>query len=173
MIRILTLGEMPAETVEFVARRLYAAYGIGAEHAGNAEAPPDAINDRGAIDADVLLKESKGVKTFADDKILFLTSDPLDTPEGPMGRGPVLGYAQYGGERAVATSAGLKGLSVQDGLAKRAAHHVGHLFDLHHCFDPRCAMYPEWAPAFAQFPEVALCPFDREKSERKIRLAGV
>ena len=174
MIRILTMGDLSPETLEFVSRRLYAAYGVGAELSGDADAHRNAFDDdQNAWDAAALLKETKGVKTFADDKLLFLTTDPLALPPGPMGaKGPVFGYAQYGGERAIATSAQLTGMGLDDGLAKRAAHHVGHLFDLHHCFDPRCAMYPEWAPPFAQFPEVLLCPFCREKSERRIRLAG-
>ena len=96
-------------------------------------------------------------------------------PEGPMGRGPVDGYAQYGGGKAIATAHGLGGsgqVPVEVGLAKRAAHYVGHLWDLHHCFDPRCAMHPGWSPGFAQYPEVVLCLFDREKSERKIKLGS-
>jgi hypothetical protein len=31
-------------------------------------------------------------------------------------------------------------------------------------------MHPEWSPGFTQYPEVALCLYDREKSERKIKL---
>ena len=45
-------------------------------------------------------------------------------------------------------------------------------WDLHHCFDPRCAMHPGWSPGFTAYPEVALCLFDREKSERKIKLGS-
>jgi predicted Zn-dependent protease len=83
------------------------------------------------------------------------------------------GFALYGGGKAVVTSHGLgaKGAApLESGLAKRAAHHVGHLWELHHCFDPRCAMHPGWSPGFVQYPEVALCLFCREKSERKIKL---
>ncbi len=90
-----------------------------------------------------------------------------------MGPGPMDGYAQFGGGRAVVSSGGLGGkgeLTLEAGLAKRAAHHVGHLWELHHCFDPRCAMHPGWTPGFTQYPEVALCLFCREKSERKIKL---
>ncbi|HEX4383111.1 MAG TPA: hypothetical protein VH083_09190, partial [Myxococcales bacterium] len=107
-----------------------------------------------------------------DDKILYLTSDKLVVVPGPMGQGPVDGYAQYGGGKAIATSFGLKGIPLDQGLAKRAAHYVGHLWDLHHCFDPRCAMHVGWSPAFTQYPEVALCLFCREKSERKIKLGS-
>src|SRR5262249_32616941 len=112
-------------------------------------------------------------QAYADDKILYLTSQPLSAPPGPMGKGPMDGFAIYSGGKAVVTSEGLGakgGLSVEQGLAKRAAHHVGHLWELHHCFDPRCAMHPGWSPGFTQYPEVALCLFCREKSERKIKL---
>ena len=161
MIRIVTLSEFPPEVVDFVARRLHAAYGMGCELEGEGELP------KGAMDDDVQL--------YADDKIIYLTSEPLTAPEGPMGRGPVDGYAQYGGGKAIATAHGLGGsgqVPVEVGLAKRAAHYVGHLWDLHHCFDPRCAMHPGWSPGFAQYPEVVLCLFDREKSERKIKLGS-
>jgi len=86
-----------------------------------------------------------------------------------------LGFAREYGGKAVATAHGLgeKGLPPMDaGLAKRAAHYVGHLWDLHHCFDPRCAMHPGLSPGFAQYPDVALCLFCREKSERKIKLGS-
>ena len=56
-------------------------------------------------------------------------------------------------------------------LAREAVHAVGHLWDLHHCYDPKCAMHPSWSPALPPNPEMTLCNFCREKSERKIRLA--
>ncbi len=171
MIRIVTLAELDPEALAFATKRLYAAFGVGVESAGQARMPADA-SDGDAFFADRVVTQARVVKSFSDDKVLYFTNAPLALPAGPMGAGPVFGFAQYGGERAVVTSHGLSGMPLAEGLAKRATHHVGHLFDLHHCFDPRCAMYPEWAPAFAQFPDVALCPFCREKSEHKIRLAG-
>ena len=56
-------------------------------------------------------------------------------------------------------------------IARHALHQIGHLWDLHHCLDPRCAMYPSWTPSFAT-GEALFCPFCREKSEQKIRLAS-
>ena len=56
-------------------------------------------------------------------------------------------------------------------LAREVIHVIGHLWDLHHCYDPRCAMHPSWSPGLAAAPEADLCTFCREKSERKIRLA--
>jgi predicted Zn-dependent protease len=56
-------------------------------------------------------------------------------------------------------------------LAREAIHVIGHLWDLHHCYDPRCAMHPSWTTLLAAAPEADLCNFCREKSERRIRLA--
>ena len=175
MIRIVTLNEFPPDIVDHVARRLNAAYGLGTEIEGDAELPDGALgDDQTAYDGPKLLaKVEDDVQAYADDKILYLTTEPLTAPVGPMGKGPMDGFALYGGNKAVVTSHGLgaKGqVPLESGLAKRAAHHVGHLWELHHCFDPRCAMHPGWSPGFAQYPEVALCLFCREKSERKIKL---
>ena len=174
MIRIVTLSEFPPEVIDLVSRKLHAAYGMGCEFEGEGEMPRAALDDeQEAYDAVKVLEEiDDDVALYADDKILYLTTDALIVPPGPMGRGPVDGYAQYGGGKAIATSHGLKGIPLDQGLAKRAAHYVGHLWDLHHCFDPRCAMHVGWSPGFAQYPEVALCLFCREKSERKIKLGS-
>ena len=176
MIRIVTLSEFPPDVVDFVSRRLHAAYGMGSELEGEGEIPSGAMDDeQSAYDAVKAVEEmDDDVALYADDKILYLTAEPLTAPEGPMGRGPVDGYAQYGAGKALTTAHGLsdKNVPLDAGLAKRAAHYVGHLWDLHHCFDPRCAMHPGWSPGFAAYPDVALCLFCREKSERKIKLGS-
>ena len=177
MIRIVTLSEFPPDIIDHVSRRIHAAYGMGCELEGDGQLPKGAVDDdQSSYDASKIISlMDDDVALYADDKIIYLTSEPLTAPEGPMGHGPVDGYAQYGGGRAVATSSGLgeKGLpGVEAGLAKRAAHFVGHLWDLHHCYDVRCAMHPGWAPGFAAYPEVALCLFCREKSEKKIKLGS-
>ena len=176
MIRIVTLSEIPPDVVDHVSRRLHAAYGMGCEVEGEADLPRSAlVEEESAYDgAKLLANVDDETQLFADDKIVYLTSQPLTAPLGPMGRGPIVdGFPQQGGGKAVVTSFGLGGKgqpALDAGLAKRAAHHVGHLWDLHHCFDPRCTMHPGWSPGFAQYPEVALCLFCREKSERKIKL---
>jgi len=176
MIRIVTLSEFPPDVIDFVTRRLHAAYGMGCELEGEGDMPNAAMDDeQSAYDAVKAVDDmDDDVALYADDKILYLTAEPLTAPAGPMGRGPVDGYAQYGGGKAIATAHGIsdRGVPLEIGLAKRAAHYVGHLWDLHHCFDPRCAMHPGWSPGFAAYPEVALCLFDREKSERKIKLGS-
>lgn len=177
MIRIVTLSEFPPDVIDFVSRRIHAAYGMGCELEGEGEVPRGALDDdQSAYDAVKIVDEiDDDIALYADDKIIYLTREPLIAPPGPMGTGPVDGYAQYGGGKAVATAHGLgeKGLQpLEVGLAKRAAHFVGHLWDLHHCFDPRCAMHPGWSPGFAQYPDVALCLYCREKSEKKIKLGS-
>ena len=177
MIRIVTLSEFPPDIIDFVSRRIHAAYGMGCELEGDGAVPKGALDDeQSAFDAVKIVEEmDDDVTLYADDKIIDLTKEAHTAPPGPMGLGPVAGYAQYGGGKAVATSYGLgeKGLpSVEAGLAKRAAHYVGHLWDLHHCYDVRCAMHPGWAPGFAAYPEVTLCLYCREKSERKIKLGS-
>jgi predicted Zn-dependent protease len=175
MIHVVTLANVDPDAVDFITRRLYAAYGVGAEYAGDFVPPDEALDDAGGYHAQKLLQKAEGVETFADDKIIYVVDQPLLVPDGPMGKGPITGFADYGGQRAVATTHGLdaKGqLPFADGLAKRAAHEAGHLWDLHHCFDARCVMYPPWMAVFNEHPEVALCPFCREKSERRIRRGG-
>lgn len=177
MIRIVTLSEFPPEVIDLVARRIHAAYGMGAEVEGAGELPSEALDEeQTSYDGPKLLENiEEDVALYADDKVIYLTSEPLSAPPGPMGKGPVDGFAQYGGAKAVTTSHGLGGegeLPVDAGLAKRAAHYIGHLWDLHHCYDPRCAMHPGWAPGFAHYPDVALCLYCREKSERKMKLGS-
>ena len=173
MIRVITLAEFDADTLSLVLKRLQAAYGAGVELARKEDDVPSEALAKGGREADavVLVREARDVRTFGDDKIVYLTDLPLFLPAGPMGTGPVDGFADVPGVKAVATSHGLgsKGqLSVADGLAKRAARHVGQLFGLHHCYEAKCAMLPGWAEAWSQQAETSLCPFCRDKSEKRI-----
>jgi hypothetical protein len=96
MIRIVTLSEFPPDVIDFVTRRLHAAYGMGCELEGEGEIPADALDDeQSAYDAVKVVDEmDDDVTLYADDKILYLTTEALTAPPGPMGRGPVDGYAQ-------------------------------------------------------------------------------
>jgi len=105
---------------------------MGSELEGKARSPASAMDDeQSAYDAVKPWRRwtttSRCTRTT---KILYLTTEPLTAPEGPMGRGPVDGYAQYGAGKAIATAHGLadKGVPLEVGLAKRAAHYVGHLW---------------------------------------------
>ena len=179
MIRIVTLDRFDAGDILALSRTLYQAFGLGTEHAGDRPLPSEAKRDDGRYDAEALLAAASPVRTFADDKVLYLTSARLALRPGPLGEPPCWGFSQYGGERAVVSTARFPSRGVSEAsietwrkrLAREAIHAVGHLWDLHHCYDARCAMHPSWSPSLPASPEADLCSFDREKSERKIRLA--
>ncbi len=179
MIRIVTLEPFDQGDIASLARTLFQAFGLGTEHAGQRPLPSDAEGDDERYVATALVDEVEPVRTFADDKVLYLTSAELSVKAGPLGEPPCWSYAQYGGEKAVVSTSRFPSRGVSEAsietwrkrLAREAIHAVGHLWDLHHCYDARCAMHPSWSPALPASPEADLCSFDREKSERKIRLA--
>ena len=178
MIHVVTLEPFEPEAVQLICRALFVAYGVGCEHAGELEVPEDAQSGDG-IDVVKLLAEAPQVKTFADDKILFLVQSKLVPRESPMGPLPTQGYAKYGGDKAVASVAGLSPApgsgTPEDALAlsaaKLAVHQVGHLWDLHHCLDHRCSMLPPWGVLYAHVARAELCAFCRDKSERRMKLS--
>lgn len=170
MIRLATLDPIERETLDKLCRIVFQAYGLGCEVAGEVAMPPEAL-EGDAVDAAVLLEKAPAVKSFADDKTIYLTTRPFLSRELPSGKAPTAGLAQYSGERAVVTTHGLpEGEALLKRLAKQVVHDVGHLWELHHCLDPRCSMYATWAPSFAT-GEPLLCTFCREKSEQRIRMA--
>lgn len=178
MIRIVRLDTFDEKDIDVLTRTLYQAFGVGSEDAGRVPLPPEAKKPDGRYDAELLLAEVEPVKTFADDKILYLTHAPLSLRPSPLGEPPCYGFSQYGGERAVVSVARLpqRGVSEaaieawQKRLGRESVHMVGHLWNLHHCYDPRCAEHPSWSPNLPESPSLELCNFCREKSERKIRL---
>jgi archaemetzincin len=179
VIRLVTLDKVDPTDMAFLTRALYQAFGLGTEFAGERPMPPDAETSDGRVDAVKLLKEVAPVRTFADDKVLYIASAPLALPPGPLGEPPCWGFADYGKDRAVISSARFPARGVSESsievyrrrLVREATHAIGHLWDLHHCYDARCAMHPSWSPSLSADPEMDLCSFCREKSERKIRLA--
>ncbi|HVI96275.1 MAG TPA: archaemetzincin [Anaeromyxobacter sp.] len=179
MIRIVTLDPIDPSDMAFLTATLYRAFGLGTEHAGERPMPREAERKDGRVDAVKFLAEVAPVRTFADDKVLYITASPLALPDGPLGEPPCWGFSQYGGERAVISTSRLPARGVSEAsienfrrrLAREAIHAVGHLWDLHHCYDPKCAMHPSWSPGLPANPEMDLDTFCREKSERRIRLA--
>jgi len=179
VIRIVALDKLDPGDVAFLTRTLYQAFGLGTEFAGDRPMPREAETRDGRVDAMRLLAEVQPVRTFADDKVLYITSAPLALKPGPLGEPPCWGFAEYGGEKAVITTARLPARGVSEAsievfrrrLGREAIHAVGHLWDLHHCYDAKCAMHPSWSPALPADPEMDLDTFCREKSERRIRLA--
>lgn len=166
MIRIVTLDEFDPAVLKQLAKALYTAFGVGAEHSGAAEAPAGLGE---AADAHALLAALPRVAALADDKVLFLTLRKLAPRKLPSGEAPTHGVSSYGEQRAVLSAAGIKSLAENVPLlARYAMQEVGHAFGLHHCLDPRCAMYPQWTPSYVE-GEASFCTFCREQSEQKIR----
>lgn len=179
MIRVVTLDRLDPADLTFLVGTLYRAFGVGTEHAGDRPVPPEAETRDGRLDAPRLLREVEPVRTFADDKVLFLTGSSLALKPGPLGEPPCWGFAELGGVRSVITTSKLPPRGVTESsidlfrrrLAREATHAIGHLWDLHHCYDARCAMHPSWSQSLPANPDMDLCTFCREKSERKVRLA--
>ncbi len=167
MIRVVTLDPFDDKELAKFNRTLYTAFGVGSEHAGSVELPPGMSEP---LDAEKLLDEVKGIRSYKDDKVLLLTSRKLKDRELPSGVAPTTGFARQGKDRAVLSIAPHKDLeSAFKAISRHALHQLGHLWELHHCLDPRCSMYPPWTPSFIQ-GEAIFCTFCREKSEQKIRL---
>jgi predicted Zn-dependent protease len=179
VIRIVTLDRYEPEDIALLSRTLFQAFGLGTEHAGERQLPPEAKQGDGRYDAVQLVAEVSPVKTFADDKVLYITSAKLALRPGPLGEPPCWNFAEYGGEKAVVSTSRFAARGTSEAsieawrtrLARECIHAVGHLWDLHHCYDARCAMHPSWSPSLPADPDAELCSFDREKSERRVRLA--
>jgi len=179
VIRIVTLDRVDPADMVSLSGTLYRAFGVGTEHVGDRALPSGVETTDGRVDAVKLLRASSPVRSLADDKVLYVVGAPLALPPGPLGEPPCWGFAEYGGERAALTTARLPTRGVTEAsietfrrrLAREATHVLGHTWDLHHCYDARCAMHPSWSQGLAANPEMDLCTFCREKSERKIRLA--
>lgn len=180
MIRVVTLEEFQDADIDALCKMLFQAYGLGCEPAGELPMPEEAESDEGddeEYDAWTLLEEAETVKLVADDKLLYVTRKKLSEPEGPVGKPPVQGLAQFGGQKAVISTAGFPQI-LEEGtdefrkrLAKQAVREVGRLWQLHSCLDAKCSMHPSWAAGFENNVEPVLCTFCREKSEETIKLA--
>jgi predicted Zn-dependent protease len=173
MIHVVTVEPYEPELVDAVRRAVFTGFGVGAELTGQFSIPESAIID-GALDAEKLAFSAESIKTFADDKILYLVKRPFRPRASPAGLLPTHGFADYGKDRAVISAAlitqGYPTIEAQgQRLAKLALHTVGHLFDLHHCVDVRCAMQVPWGVVFLQGQSVELCSFCRDKSERRMK----
>ncbi|MCP3057999.1 hypothetical protein LXT21_04325 [Myxococcus sp. K38C18041901] len=168
MIRVVTLDPFDDKQLAKLNRTLYTAFGVGSEHSGSAEIPPGLGEP---LDAEKLLEQVKGIRAYQDDKVLLLTARKLKERELPSGVAPTPGFARQGKDRSIISLQPHKDLETGfKPVARQALHQLGHLWELHHCLDPRCSMYPPWTPSFSQ-GEPIFCTFCREKSEQKIRLA--
>ncbi len=167
MIRLITLSDYDPKHLEKLCGVLYAAFGVGCEHSKRLH-PPGSSEP---YDANKLLTQVETVRAYPDDKLLYLTSARLKDRQLPSGTVPTHGYAWYSRDRALVSTHGIKNL--EEGLklvGRHSMHQLGHTWELHHCLDPRCAMYLPWTPSYAG-GDAIFDTFCREKSEQKIRLA--
>jgi archaemetzincin len=168
VIRVVTLDSYDEKQLERLCRTLYTAFGVGCEHAGQYALPADM---KEPLDAEEALERAPKVRAYADDKVVYLTSRKLKDRPLPSGTAPTHGFALYGRDRGIVSTHGMKDLEASQKLvARQAMQLLGHMWDLHHCLDPRCAMYPPWTPSYAA-GDASFCSFCRDKSEQKIRLA--
>lgn len=166
MIRIFTLDEFEPPVLAHLSKSLYAAFGVGAEVSGQLSVP---TNMSEPYEAHALLDSLPKVHALADDKILFVTSKKLATRKLVSGDAPTFGLSRYGFQRAIVSTASLKNLAENGKLfARFAMQEVGHTFGLHHCLDPRCAMYPQWTPSYLNGDSI-FCTYCRDSADAKIR----
>lgn len=180
MIRVVTLDKFEEADVAALCKLLDQAYGLGCEPAGSLPLPEEAERGSGKnleYDAATLIEEAETVKLMSNDRLLYLTRQRLALPEGPLGKPPTPGWAEFGGQRAVVSTATIPSAledeteEFQKRVAKQAVREIGTTWELHTCIDPKCAMHPAWTEAFEANVEPVLCTFCREKSEETIRLA--
>ena len=168
MIRVVTLDELDPKLVKDLCKVLYTAFAVGSEHSGSLPAPAG-LNE--PYDAGKLLAAAPAVRAFQDDKILYLTNRKLASRKLFTGEAPTLGVSLYNGQRALLSTAGVKNLNENvKVVARYALQELGHCFGVHHCLDPRCAMYPHWTPSFP-LGEATFCVFCREQIDQKVRVA--
>ena len=168
MIRVVTLESYDPKHVELLCKTLYQSFGVGAEHEGELPLPSGLTEP---YDAEDLLARAPKVTLYADDRILYVTPRKLKDRHLASGTVPTPGFSIYGGNKAVISTHGVKDLEAGIKLVGRnALQQLGHLWELYHCLDPRCSMYPPWTPSFVT-GDAIFCTFCRDKSEAKIRLA--
>jgi archaemetzincin len=179
VIRIVTLATYDEGDITHLSKTLYRSFGVGTEHVGDKALPKKAERPDGRFDAIKLLGDAPPVRAYSDDKVVYVTDKELAIPKGPLGEPPTWGYAEQGGSRALISTFRFRPRGVTEAsievfrrrLARESIHFIGHLWDLHHCYDARCAMHPSWSPSLPDDPEFELDAYCREKSERRVRLA--
>jgi predicted Zn-dependent protease len=168
MIRVATFDEYEPAVLKQLCKVLYQAFAVGTEHVGMVQLPSGFAEP---FHARELLTKAPAVQAYQDDKVLYLTARKLGPRKAANIELPTLGVSEYGGQRALLSTAHIK--NVNDNvplLARFALQEIGHAWGVHHCLDHRCAMYPPWTPSFLE-GDATFCTFCREASEQKIRLA--
>ena len=168
MIRVATLDTFDPKQLEKLLKTLYQAFGVGAEHAGDVRFPSGLTEP---YDSKALLAQVDPVRAYPDDKVLYLTLRKFKDREVPSGLVPTSGFGWFAKDRAVVSIHPAKDFETGYKLvARQSLHQLGHLWELHHCLDPRCAMYPPWTLNY-DAGDTFFDTFCRDKSEQRIRLA--
>ncbi len=167
MIRIVPLDEFDPKLLSALAGSLYAAFGVGAEVLPQLGVPDSLPRPYNPTD---LVAALPPVDSFPDDRILFLTSRELQPRALPSGSAPTYGLSHYDGRFCLLSIASLGEIKADNirRLTRFAMQEIGHAYGLHHCLDPRCAMYAHWTKSFPT-GDAIFCTFCREKSEQRIR----
>ncbi len=166
MIRVVTLDEYEPQVLKELCKVLFTAFGVGSEHTGSVTVPHGQVEP---YDANKLVDALPKVQAYADDKVLFLTTRKLAPRKLLSGEAPTFGLSRYNKQRALVTSAHIKNLGENVRLlARYSMQELGHTFGLHHCLDPRCAMYPQWTPSYPE-GDATFCVFCRDTTDQKIR----
>lgn len=167
MIRIFTLDSYDPALMKKLLGGLYAAFGIGAEHSGETRVPDEVAEP---FVASKLLAALPPATAMSDDRVLFLTKRQLAPRALISGEAPTLGFTEYLGQRSIVSTHGLEPLDAENisKATRLAMQEIGHAFGLHHCLDPRCAMYPPWTRSYSA-GDAHFCTYCRDKSELKIR----
>lgn len=165
MIRIAPLEPYAEPYLKALAKSLYTAFGVGTEVVPDIVVPESSSKP---YNAHALLEGLPTIEGFSDDRVLFLTHEPLAARQLISGATPTFGVAQYHGRLCVVTTGHL-GEETDDvrAVSRYAMQELGHTFGLHHCLEPRCAMYPQWTPGYAA-REASFCTYCRDKCDKRI-----
>jgi len=166
MIRIACFEEYEPKFLHALRRHLYTSFGIGCELAGLVPWPPE---NKEPVDGYALLSLAPKVDGLPADRTLYLTQRKLRPRKLLAGELPTLGLSQPKNMRALLSLPSHEELEPQlKHIFRMAIAELGHCFGLHHCLDPRCAMYPPWTLS-QNNAEAVFCSFCRILSERHIR----
>ncbi|MCL2178398.1 MAG: hypothetical protein FWC28_03485 [Proteobacteria bacterium] len=170
MIRIAHFEEYEPQFLKALQRHLYTSFGIGCEYIGQVDWP---LGNEEPVDGHLLLSSAPKVDGLPKDRTLYLTQRKLQPRKLLTGELPTLGLSHYKSMRALLSLPPNEEIEpLQKQIFRLAISELGHNFGLHHCLDPRCAMYPPWTlpPSSA---EATFCSFCRTLSERLIRTQKV
>jgi len=169
MIRIACFEKYEPKFLNALRRHLFTSFGIGCELAGQVTWPSETEASQGPVDGYWLLAQAPHVDCFPMDRILYLTQRKLKNRKLLTGELPTLGLSQPQKMRALLSLPPPEKLeTLQKQIFRLAIAELGHCFGLHHCLDPRCAMYPPWTLPQVN-AEATFCSFCRLLSERHIR----